>query len=107
MFTKMKTGEAPPIGSMMLLYLIIPIIQFGYEVFFLGSKGATPGKKIMKLRVALPDGHYPIGYGKAALRVLGRMISGICLIGYIMIFFDKLQNRALHDRIAGTVVIQV
>ena len=88
-------------------YFIIMLLTFLYQLIFIGKKGATPGKKFMKLRVTFPDGQYPIGIGKAFIRMIGYMISGlICYIGFLMIIFDKEQHRALHDKIAGTVVIR-
>lgn len=87
--------------------LVILAITLGYQIYFVGLKGATPGKKIMKLKVTLPDGQYPVGIGKAVVRLIGYMISGaICYIGFLMIIFDKEEHRALHDRIAGTRVIK-
>jgi uncharacterized RDD family membrane protein YckC len=83
------------------------VLVIAYSVYFVGTKGATPGKKMMKLKVIMQDGQYPIGYGKAFLRVIGYMISGlICYIGFLMIAFDKEQHKGLHDKIAGTLVIK-
>jgi uncharacterized RDD family membrane protein YckC len=108
--TKMQTsGEASPLAIvvMSVSFLVIAVIGLLYQLIFIGKKGATPGKKFMKLKVTLPDGTYPIGIGKAFLRLIGYMISAmICYIGFLMIIFDKEQHRALHDKIAGTVVIR-
>lgn len=83
------------------------VISLGYEIYFVGVKGATPGKKIMKLKVVFPDGTWPIGFGKAFLRLIGYMVSAIiCYVGFLMIIFDKETHRGLHDKIAGTVVIR-
>lgn len=107
---RMQTGEEPSPLVMIALagsYILMIVISFAYQLIFIGKKGATPGKKFMKLRVTFPDGTYPIGIGKAFLRMIGYMISGmICYIGFLMIIFDKEQHRALHDKIAGTVVIR-
>lgn len=87
--------------------LLMAVIGLGYNLFFVGTKGATPGKKMMKLRVALVDGTVPIGMGKAFVRMIGQSIGGsICGFGYWMILWDK-QCRGLHDKIAGTIVIKV
>jgi uncharacterized RDD family membrane protein YckC len=101
-------GEPSPIAMIAVFgsYLLIIVVSLAYQLLFIGRKGATPGKKFMKLRVTFPDGTYPIGIGKAFLRI-GYMISGmICYIGFLMIIFDKEQHRGLHDKIAGTVVIR-
>ena len=104
------SGETPSPLAMIVIagsYLVITLIGLLYQLIFIGKKGATPGKKFMKLRVTFPDGTYPIGIGKAFLRMIGYMLSGmICYIGFLMVIFDKEQHRALHDKIAGTVVIR-
>lgn len=106
----MRAGNEPSTLAMIVLfgaYFLMIAVSLLYQVIFIGKKGATPGKKFMKLRVTFPDGQYPIGIGKAFVRMIGYMISGlICYIGFLMILFDKEQHRALHDKIAGTVVIR-
>lgn len=92
---------------MMASYAAVFVVQFAYHVYFVGAKGATPGKKIMKLKVMMQDGLFPIGYGKAFMRALGLLVSGmICGIGFLLIAFDKEQHRGLHDKMAGTVVVK-
>ncbi|MCI0413585.1 RDD family protein [bacterium] len=107
---RMQTGGEPSPLAMIAVfgsYLLMMIASLAYQLIFIGKKGATPGKKFMKLRVTFPDGTYPIGIGKAFVRLIGYMISGmICYIGFLMIIFDKEQHRALHDKMAGTVVIR-
>ena len=81
------------------------IVALGYEVFFIGKYGATPGKMALKLKVIRADG-LPIGYGLAAGRYLAKILSAmILMIGYIMAAFDE-QKRALHDRICDTRVVR-
>jgi uncharacterized RDD family membrane protein YckC len=109
MMRMQTTGEPSPLMMVALFgsYFLMLVISLAYQLIFIGKKGATPGKKFMKLRVTFPDGTYPIGIGKAFLRMVGYMLSGmICYIGFLMIIFDKEQHRALHDKIAGTVVIR-
>jgi uncharacterized RDD family membrane protein YckC len=81
------------------------VLALGYEVFFIGKYGATPGKMALKLKVIRADG-LPLGYGLAAGRYLSKMLSAIILmIGFIMAGFDE-QKRALHDRICDTRVVR-
>jgi len=104
----MKNQQPGAIAGIIAIlgYLLIFVIAVGYQVYFIGAKGATPGKKIMKLKVTRLDGTYPIGMGKAFVRVLGYMINGFtCYIGWLMILWDK-QRQGLHDKIAGTYVIK-
>jgi uncharacterized RDD family membrane protein YckC len=91
-------------SSFGLLWLISFAIQCGYETWFIGKMGATPGKMAMGLKVVRPDGS-PVDYGRAAGRYFAKILSGIILlIGYIMAGFDA-QKRALHDMICDTRVI--
>jgi uncharacterized RDD family membrane protein YckC len=70
----------------------------------LGSEGATPGKRLLGLRVVAEDGSEPIGLSRAAVRVLGYLLSGLTLgIGFLMMAFG---GSALHDRLAGTRVVR-
>jgi uncharacterized RDD family membrane protein YckC len=109
MYKMQSGGELSPLAMIVMgaSYLIMSLIGLLYNLIFIGKKGATPGKKFMKLRVTFPDGQYPIGIGKAFLRLIGYMVSSlICYIGFLMIIFDKETHRGLHDKIAGTVVIR-
>jgi hypothetical protein len=67
-----------------------------------GGRGATQGKSLLGLTVRTKDGVVPIGYGRAALRVLGYLVSSLpfCL-GFLWIAFSE-DKRGLHDFIAGT-----
>lgn len=108
-YMKIQSGAAAGIFGviMAVMVLVALIFSLGYHVYFVGSKGATPGKRIMKLKVAFPDGTWPIGFGKAFLRLIGYLVSAmICYIGFLMIIFDKETHRGLHDKIAGTIVIR-
>ncbi len=67
--------------------------------------GATPGKKIMGLRVICPEENSQLRLSQSVLRsigILGEMaVMGLPLLGA---FRDKLR-RPLHDRIADTIVV--
>jgi uncharacterized RDD family membrane protein YckC len=76
-----------------------------YESVMIGKFGATLGKMACKVRVVTADGE-KVGYGRATGRYFAKILSAICLIGYIMAFFDD-EKRALHDRICNTRVITI
>lgn len=81
------------------------LVQLGYQVFFLGKYGATPGKMLLGLRVVTPEGE-PITYMRALGRWAAEIVTGCTfLIGYIIAAFDE-EKRSLHDRIAGTRVVR-
>jgi uncharacterized RDD family membrane protein YckC len=99
--------SAEPIAPFLTLFLQFGMIalQVGYQTFFVGKFGATPGKMVCKLKIVMSDGS-PVSYGRAAGRAFAEMLSGmICYIGYLMVPFDA-QKRALHDHICNTRVVQ-
>ena len=83
----------------------IPILLGAvFYVYHWGVKGATPGKRLLGLVVVAEDGSVPIGLSRAAIRVLGYLLSGLTLgIGFLMI---ALSGSGLHDRLAGTRVVR-
>jgi uncharacterized RDD family membrane protein YckC len=89
--------------------LIISLIGFLLVwLYYAGMESsgmqATLGKRVMGLKVTDVDGDQ-IGFGTATGRFLGKMISGLILgIGYIMAAFTP-KKQALHDMIAGTVIV--
>jgi uncharacterized RDD family membrane protein YckC len=75
-----------------------------YHVYFWSVKGATPGKELLDLRVETEEGISPLPLGRAALRVLGYLLSAASLgIGFLLVAF---QGSGLHDRIASTRVVK-
>lgn len=68
------------------------------------KKQATLGKMLLGIKVTGMDGER-IGFGKATGRHFGKIISGAILwIGYIMAAFTE-KKQALHDKMAGCLVI--
>jgi hypothetical protein len=67
-------------------------------------KGQTIGKRIMKIRVVRLDGE-PITWW-AAFERAGGYAAGVAtgLLGFAQVFWDS-NRQAIHDRIAGTVVV--
>jgi uncharacterized RDD family membrane protein YckC len=89
------------LGIATLLNLILVV---AYEVYFLSTRGATPGKMVFGLKVVRADGS-GISRGLAAGRYFASWVSYLTLgIGYIMAGMDD-EKRALHDRICDTRVI--
>lgn len=64
----------------------------------------TVGKKVVGLRVTDLDGNR-ISFGKATGRYFGKILSSlICLVGFFMAAFTE-KRQALHDQLAGTLVL--
>ena len=68
--------------------------------------GRTVGKWATGLRVERRDGE-PVGFGRSALRhTVGYLASLLTLgLGFLLAAFNR-EGRALHDVIAGTVVVR-
>lgn len=81
-------------------------IQLVYFAYFESSeKQATFGKMALGLVVTDENGDR-ITFGKAAVRYVAKIVSGlILLIGYLMQPFTA-KKQALHDMIAGTLVFK-
>ena len=94
-------GEASPTASGLQL-----VLGIAYYVYFHGSpSGQTIGKKLLSIRVVGADTGGPIGYGAAALRYVGSILSAIpCLLGYFWMLWDS-NKQTWHDKIASTVVV--
>jgi len=66
---------------------------------------ATLGKKAVGIRVTALDGER-ISFGRATGRYFGKILSALILmIGFIMAGFTE-RKQALHDMIAGTLVVR-
>ena len=71
------------------------------------ERGATLGKRAFRLRVVSAADLDRISFARAAGRYFARFVSMLVLyIGYLMQPFTR-RKQALHDMIAGTVVVLV
>jgi len=88
-----------------LTYLVSSTISIGYFIYYWGV-GSTRGMRFFRLAVVDAYTGLPIGFGRAAMRYLGYVISVIpCYIGLIWAAFDP-KKQGWHDKIANSVVIQ-
>ena len=86
------------------LDVVCYVLSAVYFVLMTYYTGGTLGKKLMRLRVIRADGE-PLRFIDVLYReTVGRFLSGILYIGYIMVLADK-DHRALHDRLCGTYVV--
>lgn len=82
------------------------VIQTFYFTLMESSKyQATVGKMALGLKVTDTNGE-KLDFTKALLRQLGKIISGlVMMIGYIMAGVTE-KKQALHDMIAGALVVR-
>ena len=93
-------GLIPFIGWVMMV--ILPIVY--YVSLESGSSQGTPGKRALGLRVTDLNGQRITG-GNAFGRLMAKFVSSLILIGWFFPIFTE-KKQALHDIMAGTVVIK-
>ena len=80
-------------------------VGFAYYTYFHGSTGQTPGDAALSIRVVDRDGGGSIGYGRAFIRCLVSIVSGLVfLLGYLWMIWDP-EKQCWHDKAANDVVI--
>lgn len=84
-----------------LIGLLVPLTYFTV----LEGSGATLGKRLAGLRVALADGRGP-GLLRALLRNLVKPLSFVLCCGGLLVAAWSARKRGLHDWIAGTWVLR-
>ena len=91
-----------------VVYALGSILGLVYVTYFEGSdSGQTVGKRALGIRVIDFATGGPIGYGRAAIRWVGRIISSIpCYLGYLWMLWDK-EKQTWHDKLANDVVVPV
>ena len=109
MRSAMSESGPGPLAAILpfLAFLLTMAASLGYVLWFWATKGATPGKKMLGLRIVRDDGEEPLGWGTAFMRLIGYMVSGFILyIGFLMIAFNP-DKMGLHDKIAKTRVLKI
>ena len=86
--------------------IVVTVISWLYFAFMeSGSMQGTLGKKLLGIKVTDMDGGR-IGFGRATGRYFGKILSGmILMIGFLMAAFTE-KKQALHDMLAGTLVVK-
>ena len=94
-------GQLPPVPILAFLALV----KLSYFGAFTAACGQTIGKMAMKIRVVGED--VPLDPARAARRTLVSAVSLLAVgAGFIPVLVDP-YRRALHDRAAGTRVVEL
>ncbi|HXG67419.1 MAG TPA: RDD family protein [Blastocatellia bacterium] len=100
------SDAASGFGVLLVLfaYLLLFVGVFGvwlYNVYLLGRDGASLGKRWMGIKVIDPSGQ-PLGFGKAFLRELVKMVVGnICGLLLLWPLWDQ-EKQGLYDKLFST-----
>ncbi|HWF33824.1 MAG TPA: RDD family protein [Solirubrobacteraceae bacterium] len=89
-------------------YALAIVAGAAYYVYFEGGPtGQTLGKRALGIRVIDFSTGGPIGYGRAFIRYIGKIVSGIPIyLGYLWMLWDR-EKQCWHDKFAGDVVVPV
>jgi uncharacterized RDD family membrane protein YckC len=100
------TGGVMAIIGMVLIVVAI-LIGVAYRPWMWSRGGQTVGYKVMRLRVVRAHDGGPLSGSQAIGRFLGYIVSAfVFYLGFIWILFDE-KRQGWHDKLAGTVVIEV
>ena len=92
-------------GAVAFNILMLGAVWLYFALMESSSKQATLGKMMIGVIVTDTDGNR-ISFGRASGRYFGKYVSMITLmIGFIMAAFTK-RKQALHDMMAGCLVIR-
>ena len=95
------------VGLPNALYTAIgTLLGIAYYVMLEGGvRGQTVGKMVCGIRVFDLARGGPIGYGRAFIRYISRLLSLVVfLLGYVWMLWDK-EKQTWHDKFAGSVVV--
>jgi len=92
-------GAGRPVGA---------LVSLAYFTLFVGgARGQSPGMSALGIRVVSFDGSGSIGYGRAAIRWIGGIVSAIPIgLGYFWMLWDS-EKQCWHDKFASDVVVPV
>ena len=99
------SDRAPVVAAAVILAYVLAFVPL-YHILLWSWWGQTVGKMAVHIRIVPSEGGQ-ISSGQAALRLLLYPASAAPLLaGVVMALFDS-ERRTLHDRIAGTVVVEL
>lgn len=89
-----------------VIYFTSTAIGIIYNIWLVYWKGATIGKKIMKIKV-VRSSYEKVSLSKVILReTIGKWLSKIFNLGYLWVLIDE-KRQAWHDKLADTFVVKV
>ncbi len=99
------SGGAVATGAL-VWFLALFVITLGYFPWFWARGGATPGMRLLHIRVVREVDGGALTGGQAVMRLIGYWVSAVVFyLGFIWILIDA-HKQGWHDKIANTVVIE-
>ena len=95
------------VGSILMLLVVGG--AFAYVVWALvlfGSRGMTPGKRFLNIRVIQDDGRIPPFFVMLVREWIAKWVSSLCFgMGFFWILFDR-DKQGWHDKLVSTYVVE-
>lgn len=86
------------------LFVTLFVLWFYFAASESSGWAATPGKRMMELRVVDRQGE-PLSFGAASGRFFGKVLAALLFgVGLAMIFFDD-EHQGMHDAMAESWVV--
>ena len=102
---KLDDNSLPRDATSLVLLLVL---QATYNIGFVATRSATPGKMAMRIVVRDEQGK-AVEPDTAILRYLVLMIENLTLVGVVIsavLLFADPRRRTIHDRVAKTQVVK-
>jgi uncharacterized RDD family membrane protein YckC len=114
-YTGVSSGSFSTDGSAIVASLLIGVVSLAYEYYFLAKDGATPGKKLLSIKVVSEDGS-ALGSDGAVRRLVLAAVGIVPFVGglfgvvvglatIVMIFTDD-RRQVPADKVAKSLVIK-
>jgi len=99
------SDRAPYVAAAVLLTYVLAFLPL-YHILLWSWRGQTIGMMAVHIKLLSRSGGR-VSLGRSALRLLGYAASAAPLfLGIVIALFDR-ERRTLHDRLAGTVVVEL
>lgn len=85
---------------------LLPVVPFVYHAGFVAASAATPGQALMGLTVRQNDDLDFPSLVQAALFTVGLYVTLAAGVVWLAIALFTVRRRALHDMVAGVVVVR-
>ena len=99
-------------GAIGAAYGLALVVSFLYQALLVGRLGATPGMRLLNMRIVSALDGSQITYGRAVLRWLAYSLFAVLgflvippIINVLWVAFDS-RKQALHDKLASTFVVR-
>ncbi len=89
------------------MFLSFHLVFILYQTIFSCGDRVTLGKSLVGIAVMKQDGSGPISFPRAFLRSVGYYISAVLFMGGFFLAFIDDQRRSLHDRLGGSIVVEL